>query len=195
MAPAATQLLKESLVLIAVGVAVALAANALSPRGLELRRDYFLTQKEANAPSSANVVAATLPVPDKATFSKRGIRMLAHEEVAALYEDPRRLSRQILFVDARNAERFAAGHIPGALQFDHYRPDKHVESVLGVLPLAEKIVVYCNGGDCEDSDLVVADLIALGVPEAKLVIYAGGFAEWKRRSMPIATDSKGGTRP
>ena len=42
---------------------------------------------------------------------------------------------------------------------------------------AEQVVVYCTGGECEDSDTAAILLRDAGVPTAKLFVYGGGFAE------------------
>jgi 3-mercaptopyruvate sulfurtransferase SseA len=47
------------------------------------------------------------------------------------------------------------------------------------------VVVYCTGGDCEDSRLTAVMLSQAGVDKAKLFVYAGGITEWKAKSMPL----------
>lgn len=163
------------------GLLVGLAANALSPRGLSLGRDYFPTsQPVASRASSSHPPTAAQP-----TTSKHGHALIEHAEAARLFADPKRQHGRILFIDARNADRFAEGHIPGAMRFDHYRPDETAGEVVGLALIAERVVVYCNGGSCEDSELVANDLLGFGVPAEKLVIYKGGVAEWLARGMPL----------
>lgn len=178
------RVLKEAVIVGLAAGLIALLANTLSPRGLSLTRDYFGPSPTAAAshdrPAEPASRAATTADAVQAT-SPHGFPLLPFEAVAALHADPRRAEGRIVFVDARNDSSFRAGHIPGAVQFDHYRMDRHVATVLPLAALAEQIVVYCNGGECEDSDLVATDLVALGTPAEKIVIYRGGFAEWKTR--------------
>ena len=57
-----------------------------------------------------------------------------------------------------------------------------------MLPLtrsAEKIVVYCSGGDCEDSLFACEDLLQAGVPFEKVFLYPGGMEEWRQMGMPV----------
>lgn len=171
--------LRETAAAAALAAAVGLAANALSPRGLDLRRNYFPATPPSAAPASAATPAAAAP------RTARGIPLVDRARAEALFRDPRREQGLVLFLDARGDAAFAAGRLPGARQFDRYHLERHVAAVLGAAALAQEIVLYCNGGDCEDSDLAAADLVQLGVPAEKLAIYAGGFAEWRQHNLPV----------
>jgi rhodanese-related sulfurtransferase len=174
-APRPPGVLRQAAVAAALAVAVGLAANALSPRGLDLRRNYF---PDTPAPAAPAASAAAPRTP-------RGVPLIDRARAEALFRDPRREQGLVLFLDARGDAAFAAGRLPGARQFDRYHLDRHVAAVLGAAALAQEIVVYCHGGDCEDSDLAAADLVQLGVPAEKLAIYAGGFAEWRQHNLPV----------
>ena len=50
---------------------------------------------------------------------------------------------------------------------------------------AETIVVYCNGGKCEDSFLAAGDLLEEGVEMHKILVYSGGIAAWKADNLPV----------
>ncbi len=184
-------LVRNALLITLVGMVVGLMANGLSPRGISLMRDYFSAERSAKAngaiapiTSPANAIAAD-HVSTQQARSKRGLPLIGHDEVVAWFRDPRYKEQRIIFVDARDDAHFSAGHIPGAHPFDHYHMEQHVAPVLAAAQLAERIVVYCNGGDCEDSELATLDLISLGIPEAKLVIYGGGIAEWTKHGLPL----------
>ncbi len=183
-APRPLPVLGQTAAAAALAVGLGLVANALSPRGLDLRRDYF-PKTSAPAPIAGSV-AATSAAPAAAAAAP-GVARLDRARAEALFRDPRREQGLVLFLDARGDAAFAAGRIPGARQFDRYHLDRHVAEVLGAAALAQEIVLYCNGGDCEDSELAAADLIQLGVPAEKLAIYAGGLAEWRQHNLPVAT--------
>ncbi len=51
--------------------------------------------------------------------------------------------------------------------------------------IAERVVVYCNGGNCEDSELAASLLRDAGIPAEKLQVYLGGFTEWEAQGMPV----------
>ena len=192
-------LLRDCAVVGLSGIALGLMANALSPRGLKLTRDYFpsgpqvgrgslpaVASREGRVPAEppSSPTPPTSPKPASGV-TKRGLPLASHEEVERLFRDPRRAQGLILFVDARSDARYASGHIPGAKQFDHYHPEQGIADILPATQVAEQIVVYCSGGECEDSELVVLDLIALGVPAEKLVVYGGGITEWAARGLPL----------
>lgn len=190
--------LRQALVVALAGIATGLLANSLSPRGLSLTRNYFpdtpvSPPAAASSPSRASPIAAPAAAPAR---SKRGLPLIDQNRAAELFRDPRRAEGLILFVDARNAEVYTRGHIPGAHLLDHYRLELYVTDIVGVAHLAQEIVVYCNGGECEDSDLAASDLQQLGVPTSKISIYGGGFDEWQRSKLPVETGARGsGARP
>lgn len=181
--------------LLVLGAAVSVAANAVSPRGLKLTRDYF-----PKAPVSAAPVEI---VPSQATgtddpfaavmarLRAQGLQPLTHEEVVALFQSPDVALHKVIFLDARNDAHYQAGHLPGAWQFDHYRPEQHLPTVLPACLLAERIIVYCTGGDCEDSEFAARMLMQSGVPAERLFIYPGGYTEWKRHGQPLETGPRG----
>jgi rhodanese-related sulfurtransferase len=106
-------------------------------------------------------------------------------EVQELFQDPRRQLEQIIMVDARNRRYYEEGHIPGALHLDHFYPDQTLAEVLPAALAAELVVVYCNGGDCEDSEFVAIFLREAGVPGDRLRVYLGGMSEWRERGLPV----------
>ena len=55
---------------------------------------------------------------------------------------------------------------------------------------AEQIVVYCNGGDCDDSETAALLLRDMGIPNQKLFVYGGGIAEWKANGLPVETGAR-----
>ena len=179
-------ILRDSASIVIAGAIVGLLANAISPRGLSLGRNYF------PAPAPASNSPATAAATDReARFARRGLALVAHARAVELFRDPRFAEGRIVFVDARDDRHFQAGHIPGAIPFDHYRLAEQVATVLAACQLAEHIVVYCNGGNCEDSELAAVDLLELGIDRAKLLVYGGGIAEWQQHSLPLETGSRG----
>ncbi len=191
--PTLRPIIRQSLAVVLVGISIGLLANALSRRGLSLTRNYFpdTPTAPASAPAAAVTAApATAPAAER-NQTKRGIPLIGHAHAAELFRDPRRAQGLILFVDARNAEVYARGHIPGAHLLDHYRLELYVSDIIGVAHLAQEIVVYCNGGECEDSDLAALDLQQFGVPASKISVYGGGFDEWQRLKLPVEIGARG----
>lgn len=177
------------MIVVAAGWGVALAANRLSPRGLDLSRNYFpgATNTVVGAPIPAST---NEPSPEEEISQRlrdKGLQEVKKSQALALFHDPRLQTGQIIFVDARDQDHFEDGHIPGAYELDPYHPEKGLNTVLPLCQAAEKVVVYCNGGDCEDADTTALLLRDGGVPAAKLFVYGGGFTEWQEAKLPIAT--------
>jgi rhodanese-related sulfurtransferase len=107
-----------------------------------------------------------------------------------LLNDPRSKSGLVIFIDARDEDHYEDGHIPGAYELDPYHPEKELANVLPACQVAEEIVVYCTGGDCEDSDTAAIQLRDAGIPAKKLFVYAGGYADWDAARQP----EEGGAR-
>ena len=110
-------------------------------------------------------------------------------QAARLFEDPATQTQDFLFVDARDDDSFDAGHIPGALQIDHYYIEQYLPDVLPAAFTAQKVIVYCNGGKCEDSILVCNDLLDESVEWENLLLFKGGWKEWTANHMPVEKGS------
>ena len=53
-----------------------------------------------------------------------------------------------------------------------------------------EIVVYCNGGDCEDSESAALFLLGLGADPERIRVFTGGITEWTERGMPLEQGSQ-----
>ena len=186
----ARTVLVEGLAVTLAGALFALAANAISPHGLKLTRDYFPSAVPSSAPTASgprdhpdaaaktnrNAVATLESL--AARFKERGLQLIESNRVYELFRNPRYDQELVVFIDARNDAEYEKGHVPGAYPLDRYRPEKDMGTVLAVCQTAEQIVVYCNGGDCEDSEFTAITLAGAGLPASNLWVYAGGFNEW-----------------
>jgi len=201
------RVLLEALVIAALGLAVALLANLVSPRGLSLTRNYFpssgTTHGKIDGIANSNV-NAVVPATNGAGQSAReivaarlkekGLQPIDGREATQLFRDPQYELESIVFIDARDDRHYAEGNIPGAYQFDRYYPEKHLPAVLSVCLNATKIVVYCTGGDCEDSEFAALTLKDAGAPLERIVVYAGGITEWAAKGLPVEIgERKSGT--
>lgn len=176
------------------GAALAFAANAISPRRLSLTRNYFpgATSNTVAAPlrapvaqqrSSSNQVSAARLLAER--IKAEGFRLLNREQTVRLFRDPRFDQERVVFVDARDEDHYREGHIPGAYELDPYHPELHLATVLPACQAAEEIVVYCNGGDCEDSQFGAILLRDAGIAAEKLFIYGGGISDWATNGLPV----------
>ncbi len=187
--------IKEILLLTIASTAIAVVANSVRANPaikghLSWDKDYF---KRAVLTDSTPVDTTTTPATPQANpvvqepHIKHDFQPITHKDVAALLDDPNTHANLNIFVDARNDEAYEKGHIPGAIQADHYELDYYVENLLQFAPSADKIVVYCNGGSCEDSVLMCQDLLELGIDKSVIYLYEGGWKAWEASGAPIET--------
>jgi rhodanese-related sulfurtransferase len=199
--PVVGKVLGETILVAIVGALVALAANRISPRGLSLARNYFPQVKPVSAPTAvvtnsspaqaATNESATQSEPESpvARLKSKGLQVVGFDEVKKLLHDPGYQTGSIIFIDARG-EEYPAGHIPGAYQLDYYHEDKYLLTALPACQNASRIVVYCSGGDCQDSEMTALMLRDGGVPNEKLFVYSGGMTEWDEKKEPIETGAR-----
>lgn len=91
-----------------------------------------------------------------------------------------RLARrgQVVVLDVRPAEEYAAGHIAGALSIPH----DELERRLSELPKSRKIVAYCRGPYCVFAIEAVKVLRARGY---RAVRMAEGIDEWRALGLAV----------
>ncbi len=190
------KLLLEAVLVAVTGAVLAFAANSLSPRGLKLTRDYFPTDvmtpkaaASAHQPRGAGIVTAAHPVEEKAR--SLGLQLADTQRAEELYHEARREPGAVVFIDARDTENYAAGHIPGAYQLDYYHKEDYLSQVIPLCLAARQVLVYCNGGACEDSLLTASVLLAPIVPKERLLVYAGAFTEWTNNRLPVEVGVRG----
>jgi rhodanese-related sulfurtransferase len=189
--------LLEAVMVVAAAVGFAFAANALSPHGLKLARDYFpksvspvvsTTQISVSQIAVSNSPAA--PEDSEAAqisrrIKEKGLQPIDRAETEKLFHDPRYLQGSVVFIDARDDAHYTDGHIPGAYQLDRYHPENYLAADLTPCQNADLVVVYCTGGECEDAEYTALLLRDAGVPNQKLFVYGGGFDEWSGGHLPL----------
>ena len=188
--------LLEALLVAAAGIVLAFGANLVSPRGLVLTRNYFPAGISRPVPAATGAgsprdsASTNLPAPSPAQMlaarlKEQGLQTVDGRQAAQLFHDLRFQQGSIAFIDARDEQHYREGHIPGACEFDPYYPEKYFATVLPVCQAAEQIVVYCNGGDCDDSESAAITLRDVGIANRKLFIYTGGIPEWTTNGLPV----------
>ena len=89
---------------------------------------------------------------------------------------------EVIVVDVRPEDEYAAGHIAGAVSI----PIEHLTERLEELPDDVDIVAYCRGHYCAFADDAVRTLINSG---ARALRLEDGFPEWNRDGLPVASSS------
>jgi rhodanese-related sulfurtransferase len=203
---ASGKILGQTLLVAVVGAMFAFTANSISPRGLQLSRNYFLIGEDKYPTNKTNSVSPTptnnSPVTVENTnnnaptliafprLNEKGLQAIDTAQATRFFNDARRQIDALVFVDARNGDHYREGHIPGAYQLDPYHPEKYLDAVVPICQSAEVVVVYCTGKECEDSELSAILLRNIGIPNDKIFVYAGGFDDWKDSHSPIETGTR-----
>ncbi|MDP8970387.1 MAG: metalloregulator ArsR/SmtB family transcription factor [Actinomycetota bacterium] len=88
----------------------------------------------------------------------------------------------VVVIDVRPPEEYAAGHIPGAVSI----PVDELEQRLAELPPHVDVVAYCRGPFCVYSPQAVATLRHHGRNARQL---EAGFPEWRLADLPVESGS------
>jgi rhodanese-related sulfurtransferase len=132
------------------------------------------------ASGGANPAGSLSPHPDKPWVEISG------DQVAALYA-----RKDVPFLDARRSSVYRDGHIARARSFPVWEAevDDRVKTFYGEGhdPNAP-IVVYCSGGDCEDSHMLAQKLFFAGFNA--VFVYKDGFPDWVERGLPVTKGSE-----
>ena len=107
---------------------------------------------------------------------KKELTLIKMDEAEKLYN-----AKNTLFLDARPFKLYQRGTIMGSLDF----PAKRFNELKNLLPVdkSASIVTFCNGYQCEKSDVVAKKLQAIGYTNVK--VYKGGFPEWQENKKPL----------
>ncbi len=173
----------EVLIVAVVGLGVALAANARSSRGLKISRDYFPLKPGARPTTTRS---ATQPEDPTQAIRDDGFTPIKYDEFLQMHTaETANKNGVFAFLDAREESHYKEGHVPLAWRIDHVNPKPMIDELRPILDSAEKVVMYCSGGSCDDSRLVAGDLRAAGIDPAKIHIYVGGITEWSEKKQPV----------
>ena len=88
-----------------------------------------------------------------------------------------------LFIDAREAGEYAAGHIAGAISIPFDEAFKNPKLASDVDAKGRPIIVYCSGGDCEASKNLAYQLLDAG--KKKVLVFTDGMPAWESAGYPV----------
>lgn len=149
----------RTLVLLALGAALGMASNVFGPK-----KDRISWIRE---------IGVTPAATEKGDVSASAVRLFAEK-----FPD------KATILDARRKEEFVKGHIPGALSLDIRQFDQLFPAMQSQLLPELPVVVYCGGGDCEDSHALAERLRGFGYEP---LIFAGGWEAWTAAKFPVQT--------
>jgi len=194
----------EIIALLAIAATLALGSNALRRDGLKLSKDYFekpvpdtrpTTQgsppSTQGPPPTTQEPSQTAPASQPATNARQAdveehpFQVVTFAEALDIVNDELYEMDVCIFVDARNDEQFAEGHIPRAWRLDPYHSSLYMDDLEPAARDAERIILYCDGGDCEDAIFAGRELLEWGIELEKISLYEGGMEDWEANGGPI----------
>jgi rhodanese-related sulfurtransferase len=123
-------------------------------------------------------------------FSGRLPQTQVEAEPRALYPVPVDLAevRELgaagaVLIDARAAELYADGHLPGARSLPLGEMDDHLEAFRQAVSADAVIITYCNGYGCPDSFDQGVRLLEAGWRDVR--VFEGGYPEWRDAGLPV----------
>jgi len=203
--------LLEIIALLALAATLALGSNALRRDGLKLSKSYFekpvphtrpttqestpTTRESPPATRESTPTTRESPTTTRATqpatsasqpdVKEHPFQIVTFEEAFGIINDELYELDVCIFIDARNDKQYEQGHIPRAWRLDPYHADLYVETLLPVATDAEQIIIYCEGGDCEDAIFAGRELLEWGIELEKISLYEGGMEGWEANGGPI----------
>ena len=170
ISPALTLWARAAL-LLGGGALLGFAVNQVHPHGV---RFASFAEPTACASPAAHAGAAAAPAGE----------VLSRAQVSGLCGDPR-----ALVADARGAQRFAEGHITGAIHLPCASSGVAASAALDQLAGKETLVVY---GDGTDDAMPVAEELRRrsgrsGAAELRVAVLAGGFAAWSQAGLACSS--------
>jgi rhodanese-related sulfurtransferase len=144
--------------------------------------------KKPAAPATTTTAPAPAPQPPAREFTAHPDKPyieIAFNDVKTLHD------KNVLFLDARRTSVYEQGHIPGARTYSVWESDidDKVQKLFAERsdPTAQNlpIVIYCSGGDCEDSHMLAQKL--WGIQFNNVYVYKDGFPDWQQHGAPVHT--------
>jgi rhodanese-related sulfurtransferase len=170
------RLVWETAIVLGICIVAGIALNAVLPHGIPFVTPWCT--KTTNS-SESKAIQERLYCTELQTST--GLCYINTEDVKEL------MKKDALILDARTADFYHEGHLPGALLLDFYNMDMYWDEVRPKLDRYAIYVIYCNGGDCEDSQLLATQLINEGYYEPR--VYKGGYEKWVELGNPIETST------
>jgi rhodanese-related sulfurtransferase len=141
--------------------------------------------KKPAAPATTTTIAPPPPTREFTVHPDKPYIEIAFNDVKTLHD------KNVLFLDARRTSVYEQGHIPGARTYSVWESDiddkvqklfaERSDTSAQALP----IVIYCSGGDCEDSHMLAQKL--WGIQFNNVYVYKDGFPDWQQHGAPVHT--------
>jgi rhodanese-related sulfurtransferase len=92
--------------------------------------------------------------------------------------------QDFVLLDVRGTEKYAAGHVPGAVDLAHR---KIIGSKMAAYPEGTLFVVYCAGPHCNGAARAAVRLAKLGLP---VKLMTGGITGWLDEGFELVSSAE-----
>jgi rhodanese-related sulfurtransferase len=188
---------REASAMAILALLCAIVSDALAGPERKLRWTGAYVEAASRAPSGAVTPARSSGSAAPATAPSSGARTWAPHpdtpwtEVSGADAEALYRKGDVPFLDARRTSVYREGHIAGARPFSVWEADidDKVKAFFGEgHESSGVIVVYCSGGDCEDSHTLGQKLYMAGFDN--VLVYKDGFPDWEKRGLPVTKGDK-----
>ena len=170
-------------IIMVIALIVGVAQNAVRSDPVKL-----FPKMRTPAPASSAANATTHPAEnDTASGKVVTSQYVTEEELAAGQVSMARVrtimeAGTAIIIDARVAEEFAKGHLPGALNIPIYDFVEYYSQLDERVPIDAAVIVYCQSVTCDESANLAQELRLMGYES--VVVYRGGWDEWSEAGLP-----------
>ncbi len=200
----------EIVLILSVSCAIGAIYNGQSEQGLQWTQKLYRSsvKQPANEPpvnpdknpinhTTANNDQQQTDTTDQQEIPEVKTEGPTHSMQSASYEDASDFHSMgapiVAFIDARSKENYDELRIEGAYHLYLAQASRMIEDIRPDIEMADFIIVYCNGGDCEDSITLAEALVNdYGFNYDSVYVYEGGLKEWKENNQPLEGEQANG---
>lgn len=164
------QHLYEITAIILVSIIIGLVYNFTQPRPISL----IYQKKEIAKLGDDELFGGKDTMPKADDLSNIDDKTVTYEQMLKIIN-----SDDFIIIDARSADYFNINKIGNAINIFPYDDETVVMNKIFDLPQDKKIVVYCDGGNCDSSHKIAEILLNFGYDNT--YIYSGGWDEWTKK--------------
>lgn len=155
--------------LLGLGLALGLAVNAARPNGITLR--------SFKAPALCAATTGT----GQSAGGGPAVSVVAPADAVGLCGDP-----QTLIADVRPADKFAVGHVSGAIHLPCAASGSVADAAAERLSGRHTLIVY--GDDTADAQTVADEMRRrINRPDLRVLVLAGGFPAWSQAGLACSS--------
>jgi rhodanese-related sulfurtransferase len=171
----------EAAMLMVCSIILAVCYNHLSGKGIAWVAAERIVPHAADSLLAEDFALPPIGIADgQNSIASNGPLQISLSQAYKLYSN-----RQAIFLDAREKERYSAGHIAGATHFSYYQREKWEEWLAAIKPQTA-IVAYCDDG-CDSALRLADELSYLGY--TKVLVLDVGYDTWREAGYPTRSEN------